>query len=221
VSELLETKQMQSYSYDEAHCGYGNANEVELSFRGNGFDGASFELFHSRQNQMFGNTRISSRGFTWSDNSGSTNIHTADFAGMDTSGVIATGSWSGPRIDFTTIVSDDGHAVPSFDINDISPADRVFLDGVRNGYAFIEDCNFGTIDHQVDDTAKTRRPDDRNDTAPHVAAQPSLNIQSEYQHKNKTGTESARFGSEDFGVAHPHFIDHEVIVAYYGGDFRG
>jgi hypothetical protein len=221
VSDLLETKQVQSYSYDETHCGYGNASEAEMGFRSSGYEIAAFELFQSRQNQMFGDTGISSRRFTWPDDSYSTDAHATYFAGMDASGMVATGSWRGPSVDFTSFVRNDGHAVPGFDFIDITPADRVFLDGVRNGYAFIEDRDFGAIDNQVYDAAKTSRPNTRNNAAAQTAASPRLSVEAKNQNENKTSTVSTRLSSEDFGITHSRFADHEVMVAYYGGDFRG
>ena len=221
---MLEMKLTQSHSYDEAHYGYGNANVVEFNSGLSRYEVATFELFQSRQNQMFGDARIGARRFTWSDDSNGTNIHSTNFAGMNTARVVSTGSWSSPSEDFFTVTSDYGHAVASFDVINLAPADRVFLDGVRNGYAFIEDRDFGAVDNQINDTAKAGRPDSRNDAASGSAAEPRLNIQSQNQKQNETGTESARFGSEDFGIAHTQFTDpahHDVMVAYYGGDFRG
>jgi len=221
VSDLLETKQVQSYSYDEAHSGYGDANVVEFDSGLRRFDVTAFELFQSRQNQMFSNTGVSSRRFTWSDDSYSTDFHATYFAGMDASSVVATGSWSSPSEDFFAGASNDGHAVPGFDFIDITPADHIFLHGVRNGYAFIENRDFGAIDNQVDDAAKAGRPDSRNNATSQTAAHPRLNIEAKNQHKNEASTISTRLSSEDFGIAHAHFIDHEVMVAYQGGDLRG
>jgi hypothetical protein len=221
VSKLLEMQQMQNYSYDEAHSGYGDANVVEFDYGLRRFNVTAFELIQSGQNQMFSDTRVSAGRFTWSDDSLRSNVHSANFAGMDASGVVATGSWSSPSEDFFAGVSNNGHAVPGFDFIDITPADYIFLDGVRNGYAFIENRDFGAIDNQVDDTAKAGRPDSRNNATSQTAAHPRLNIEAKNQHKNEASTISTRLSSEDFGIAHAHFIDHEVMVAYQGGDLRG
>ena len=215
---MLELQKMQNYSYDEAHTGYGDSGKMETNVIRNGYDLAVLELIQSRQDEMFSNSGIGARGFTWSDDSFDTYIHASQFAGMNTARVVTTGSWSSPREDFASILGNDGHAVFSFDTFDSVPTDRVFLDGVRNGYALIEDRNFGSVDHQVDNAGYAGRPDSGHDAAAQWSAEPGLNIQSKNQDQSNSGTDGARFGSENFGIAH---ASHDGIVAQESGDSRG
>ena len=217
-SAELEMKEMQSYSYDEAHDGYGDSRWLNSRNVLSGYDFAALEILQTRQDQMFRDSGISTRGFTWSDDVFRTNVHAANFAGMDAASMVATGSWSSPSKDFLTIASNDRSAVTSLNILDVAPTDGVFLDGVRNGYAFVENNNFGFINDEVNHAAKADRPNGSNEAASKAGAHPSLDIESDYQNQNYSSTESARLGSEDFGATHAL---HDVIVAHEGGDFRG
>jgi len=215
---MLKLQQMQSYSYDEAHTGYGDSGKMEANAIRNSADIAALELIQSRQDEMFSNSGIGARGFAWSDDSFGTYIHTSQFAGMNTSGVVTTRGWSSPREDFAAVLSNDGHAVFGFDTFDRVPTDRVFLDGVRNGYSLIENRDFGSVDHQVDNAGYASRPDSGHDAAAQWGAEPGLNIQSKNQGQSNSGTDGARFGSENFGIAH---TGHDGIVAQESGDSRG
>ena len=180
-----------------------------------GYDAALTELFQTSQNQMFSNAGIGTRGFTWTDDSFSSNVHSAQFAGMNTAGVITTRGWSSPSEDFFSVMRHDRHAVSGLYFIDAIPTDGVFLDGVRNGYALVENDNFWPINNKVDNTAETARPDSSHDAAMKIATEPCLDIQTEYQYQNNSGTDGARFGSENLGIAHA------VMVSYESGDFRG
>jgi len=209
---------MQCYSYDEAHAGYGDSNTMEANVIRGGYDFAALELIQSRQDQMLSNSGIGARGFTWSNDSFGTYIHASQFAGMNTARVVTTGSWSSPREDFASIFSNDGHAVFGFNTFNIVPTDREFLDGVRNGYAFIEDRQLGSVDHKIDDASYAGRPNSGHNAAAHWCAEPGLNIQSKNQDQGNSGTNGARFGSENFGIAH---AGHDGILSQESGDYRG
>jgi hypothetical protein len=206
---MLKVDQMQNYSYDEAHCGYGNSSDAIGNATSNGSNIAGFEFFPSRQDEMFSNTGVSSRRFSGSDDF--SNFHSANFAGMNTSSVISTRSGGGPRKDFTAIVGNDRHAVSGFDLFNDIPTDRVFLDGVRNGYALIEEGDFWSVDNKINHTAKAGRPDEGNNAASKTSRKPILNIQSSDQSQNYAGAYSAGFGSKDFGIGHSPILSHNEI----------
>ena len=208
-------REMQSYTYGEAHAGYGDSRQSDLNAVLNWNDASVSELFQTSQNQMFSNTGIRTRRFAGANDSFRANVHAAHLTGMNASSVIPTGGWSSPSEDFFSIVFNDGHAVFGFDFIDAIPADRVFLDGVRNGYALIEDCNFGAINNQINDSAEEDGPDKGYEAAFSTTRKPSLDIQSEYQKQNYAGAKSAGFGSEYLGISH------DAMVTYESGDFGG
>ena len=197
---MLKMNQMQNYSYDETRCGYGDSHDSISDRILDGYDIAAFELLQARQEKVLSNAGIGSRGFTWSDDF--SNSHASNFAGMNTSSVIS--SWSGgrPSKDFSTVMGDDRGAVPSFDTFDVVPTNGVFLDGVRNGYALVEDRDLGFVNHEIDNAGNEGRPDEGHNTAGKTAAKPILNIKTSNQNQNNSGADGARFGSEDFGVTH-------------------
>ncbi len=208
-------REMQSYTYDEAHAGYGDSGQSDLNAVLNWKDASMSELFQTSQNQMFSNAGIGTRRFAGANNSFGANVHATHLTGMNTSSVISTGGWSSPSEDFFSIVLNDGHAVPGFNFIDAIPANGVFLDGVRNGYALIEDCNFGAINNQVNGSAEEGGPDKGYEAAFSATRKPSLDIQSEYQKQNYAGAKSAGFGSEYLGISH------DAMVTYESGDFGG
>jgi hypothetical protein len=130
---------------------------------------------------------------------------------MNASGMVATRGWSGPCENFATVVGNNRHAVSSFDFINVIPSDRVFIDGVRNGYAFVEDRDFGPVNNEVNNATKAGRPGKSNETAFRRTAEPILNIQSGYQGQHDASADGAGFGAEDFGIAHT------AIFAQVGG----
>ena len=203
----LEMNQVKRYSYDEAHCGYGDSKKMEFGGVLNRHDIAVTEFFQSSEHEMLGNTRVGSRRFTWSDNF--FEPHSADFARVDAPRMVATGSWGSPSKDLSPISGDNGHAVSSFNIFDQIPSDRVFLDGVRNGYAFIENRNFGFVNNQVNDATKKSGPYKGHNAAGKIATEPILNIHPGNQYQNNGGADGAGFGPENFGVTHTSILSQQ------------
>ncbi len=221
---MLKMNEMQSYSYDEAHAGYGDAGQVNTGALLTRQDVAQFKFFEARENQMFGDAGVGAGRLSWSDYSLGSNIHSANFTWVDASSMVPTGSWGSPSENFFTAISNDGHAISSFDLIDVIPTNGVFLDGVRNGYALIEDRNFWSINNQINDATEECGPSERDDIASERSSNPRLNIQSEYQNQHNASAKSAGFSSEYFGIAHidcPAQISHEYMVSHESGEFRG
>lgn len=218
----LELNQMQSHSYNESSQSYGDSSSSVV----NAIYGADYlalaECAQSQVGEMFGYAGVATRGFSWADDSFSSDIHSANFAGMNASAVIAAGSWSSPSKDFATIFGLDGHAVPSFDVLNIAPADRVFLDGVRNGYALVEEKNFGFVNNEIDNSGYEGRPNRCDETAFPATREPGLNIETEYQYENYRRTDGTALRSEEFNVASSEalIVGHKSMVAQESGDSR-
>lgn len=212
--EVLEVDEMQNYANQEARYGYGDSSQAINNAALNGYEVAGAELLQARHNKMFSNARIGARGVTWSDDFAQ--FHSSNFAGMNAASVVSTGGWRSPGKYFSPISGDDGHAVSSFNVFDQIPSNRVFLDGVRNGYALIEHSDLGFVDHQVDDAAKAGRPDEGHNAARKTAGEPILNIQSDYQSQNYASAYRAGFGSEDFGVTHSSILSYQEEEGGFG-----
>jgi hypothetical protein len=140
---------------------------------------------------------------------------------MDAASVVPAWSWGSPSENFLSIFGNDGHAISGFDFIDTIPSDSEFLEGVRNGYALIEDRNFGFVDNQIDNSAEKSGPHESDNVTSQRTGKPGLNIQGEDQHKNYAGTNGAGFGSENLGVADATYNFHDYMVSYESGDFRG
>ncbi len=203
---MLKVNQVKDYSYDEAHCGYGDSRKSINDATFNSYDPASTKLFQAHIYQVLRNSGVGARRFSGAHDL--TQLHSANLAGMNPSGVVTAGGWSSPSKDFTTIKSEDGHAVLGFDFIDLIPADVEFLDGVRNGYALIEDENLWFINDEINDAAEENRPNQSDYAASERAVKPSLNIQSTNQNQDYASAYSAGFGSKDFRVSHVGILPH-------------
>jgi hypothetical protein len=214
----LELEQMQRYSYSESSQSYGDSSETVANFGYSTDYLALAEGVQSQIGEMFSYPGIASRGFSWADDSFSAHGHSANFAGMDSASVVSTGSWSSPSKDFAAIVQLNRHAVSGFDVFDFAPANSEFLDGVRNGYALVEEENCGFVNHKVDNATYAGGPNGGDYTAAPAAGEPRLNIQTENQNQNYGRTYGAAFGSEEFGIGNR--TGHEVMVSQESGDSR-
>lgn len=208
-------RKMQSYSYDEAHTGYGDSNQMELDVIGNRHDGAVTKFFQPAQDQVFGDSGISSWRFTWPHYSLGSDLHSTDFTGMNASGVISTWGGGSPRENLAAFMSNNRHAVSGLDFIDTIPADGVFLDRIGDDDAFIENRDFWSENYEIDNAGHKGRPDGSHNIASQRSAHPTLNVESEYQDQGNAGADGARFGAEDFGIGH------NAILTYEVGDYRG
>lgn len=203
---MLKVDQMKKYSYDETHCGYGDTRNSVSDASFYGLDASSAILLQASCDQMLCNAGVGVRRFSGADDF--TQFHSSNFAGMNTSGVVATGSWGSPSKDFATVMQEDRQAVFGFDFIDLIPSDGEFLDWVRNGYALIEDENLWLINDEINDAAEENRPIESNEAAGERATQPILNIQTTNQNQNNPSRNGAGFGSKKFGVSHMRILSH-------------
>ena len=204
---MLRIQEIEQRTNDEARNGYGDPQQSVFNCAWDGFDFVNLEFFPSSDDQMFGHSGVGSRGISWADDL--PQVHSADFARVDAPRMVATGSWGSPSKDLSPISGDNGHAVSSFNIFDQIPSDRVFLDGVRNGYAFIENRNFGFVNNQVNDATKKSGPYKGHNAAGKIATEPILNIHPGNQYQNNGGADGAGFGPENFGVTHTSILSQQ------------
>ena len=207
---LLEANNVERNTKHQAYNGYGNTDEVISDRAFNSEDAFFDEVIQSHLSDVFGDARITSWGFPGSQSSFATNFESTQFTWMDISSVVSTWSGSSPRIDSFSM-DNNGHAVSGFDGINLIPSESEFLDGVRNGYAFVKENNFRAEENLVDDRAYEDRPDRSDDSSAYTVAQPRLNIDSQNQHSESAHHEVASFRSENF------WIGHEVILSQLGG----
>jgi hypothetical protein len=110
----------------------------------------------SHSAEVGGNTRISSRRFTRTDKT--VELKSFDFAGVDTSGVISTGSLSAPDAYLAAIAQLEKSGVLSFNDIDILPTHDLGTQGVIDAHALIEDFNAWSMQGDVDALGKEGAP---------------------------------------------------------------
>lgn len=110
----------------------------------------------SRSAEVGGNTRISSRRFTRTDKT--VELKSFDFTGVNTSGVITTGSLSAPDAYLAAIAQLEKSCVLSLNDIDILPTNDLGTQGIMDAHALIEDFNTWSMQGDVDSQSKEGTP---------------------------------------------------------------
>lgn len=79
-------------------------------------------------------------------------IHAADLAGMNISGVVSAGSWSRPGVDSLTVYG-NGHRVLGFDALNVSPAKAVSAQWINNVDSIISNNDVWAMQDAVENNA--------------------------------------------------------------------
>jgi len=111
-------------------------------------DARGVEGFESQLREVASLTRITSGGFTGTDQTVVSDLHSFNFRGMQTSGVVSPGSWSSPCSDDLSFDLQT-HRVLGFDAFDYVPSQSLTLKGIDNGDALIKVDHTWTVEEQV------------------------------------------------------------------------
>jgi hypothetical protein len=145
---------------------YEEGNEKSYASIVDGFGGSSwldargFEGFESQFSEVASLPRITTWGFTGADQTVVSDLHSFDFRGMQTAGVVSTGSWSSPCSDDLSFDLQT-HRVLGFDALDYIPSQSLTLQGIDNGDAFIEVDHTWTVEEQVSASQNKGAPQKR------------------------------------------------------------
>jgi len=123
-------------------------------------DARGFEGFESQFSEVASLPRITTWGFTGSDQTVVSDLHSFDFRGVQTAGVVSTGSWSSPCSDDLSFDL-QAHRVLGFDALDYIPSQSLTLKGIDNGDAFIEVDHTWTVEEQVSASQNKGAPQKR------------------------------------------------------------
>ena len=123
-------------------------------------DARGFEGFESQLREVASLPRITTWGFAGTDQPVVTDLHSFNFRGMQTAGVVSTGSWSSPRPDDLSFDLQT-HGVLGFDALDFIPTQSLALKGIDNGDSFIEVDHTWTVEEQVSASKNKSAPQKR------------------------------------------------------------
>lgn len=123
--------------------------------------GAALKGIESNARQSKSLTRVSTWGFTGSHVVGIGDLKSADFTGMDGSGVISAWGLSRPSVDLLATYLDI-HRVSSANIFDLIPTDSDLSQGVCDSDSFIEEGHLGANEGQMENVGDHQGPCDRN-----------------------------------------------------------
>lgn len=149
-----------------AESKYEEGNEKRYASIVDGFGSRSwldvrgFEGFESQFSEVASLPRITAWGFTGTDQAVVSDLHSFNFRGMQTSGVVSTGSWSSPGSDDLSFDLQT-HGVLGFDAFDYVPSQSLTLKGIDNGDAFIEVDHTWTVEEQVSASQNKGAPQKR------------------------------------------------------------
>ena len=176
--------------------------------------GLFHEGFMAGASKLGSLSRISSRGFTGAQEI-SRESHTSEFAGVDSSGVVAAWSWSRPGMDLLS-GNADIKSVLNIDLIDIAPSNRDLIDGISNGYSLIEEDNLGMDEEPITHYADGDGPKNTCDPIFTIGIKDGLSGQQERANNHYASEEKTTSRTEDLCICHVigHVIGHAEIFSW-------
>ena len=173
-----------------------NFTEFTVTFR---------EFLPTTSGQVSRNTRITSRRFTKSNRTLTSDIHSSNFAGMNFSSVVSTRSWSGPSVNNLSS-SLNTHGVPSFDGADIAPTDVVTPEWINNFDSIIRNLQERAMQDQIEAERHQASKSNGQEGLANLAGKDSLKNHDGNNAVCNCRSNSTGFTSKDFGVGHDSIL---------------
>lgn len=174
----LEIKGVESQSYNEAASQNGGTAVIDFEQAFATFDSRSLELFESQFSDVTSLSTLAARRFASADLTLESDIHTFDFAGVYSSGVVSAGGWSSPGVDSSSS-NLNAHGVSSFNGFNSLPTNCDFLQGIGDSDAFIEDLNLGANEEQIGTAQYKSSPRNSDKVSFDATTRNSLNYERE------------------------------------------
>lgn len=163
------------------------------------------ELLPTGARQVRSNTRITSRRFTKTNGAVAGKVHTANFAWVDLSSVVATGSWSSPRVD--SLSADAyAHGVANLDVVDIAPTDCVTPQRVDDLQALIANVESWLVQDQVEGCCGQGSSTCCNENSSQAAAQNRADNHANDDDVCNPRSEDAASAAKTLHVGHPSIL---------------
>jgi len=166
----------------------------------------------SHSAEVGGNTRISSRRFTRTDKT--VELKSFDFAGVNTSGVISTGSLSAPDAYLAAIAQLEKSGVLSFNDIDILPTNNDGTQWIVDAHTLIEDFNAWAMQGDVDGQSKESAPCNCGNESARVIAEDALKNHSRKQCVGDYCSHHRSTRSEKITVIHTSILSRKAEVLH-------
>ena len=164
-----------------------------------------FEILESQFSDVASLPTITAGGFTGSDLTIESNIHTLDFSVVDAARVISTGSWSRPGVDhFAT--DGDAHRVSRIDRLDAVPTNGNLLKRISDCDALVEDCDSGMDKEQVISDQYEATPRNSDEVTFKSTGRDGLNNQGDNDHGGNASAQPNSARSKSQNVGHLHSV---------------
>jgi len=201
ITSILEVQGVEDQRTSERTNCYCCSQDVEDNRALATFNSEGFRVAPSHSRDVTGLTALTSRGFTWSDLTADSEIHTLHFTRVDGASMVAAGSWSSPSVDsFTGDL--DTHGVAGLNLFNAIPTDRNTLDRVGDADSFIKDFNLWMDEEQIRDTDNEYSPSARHQVSFDRASSKGLNNKSEGDDRRNSSREPGAAGTVENHITH-------------------
>ena len=167
----------------------------------------------SHDGKVSRSTTVSSRTITRTNQSIHANVHPLDFAGVDSSTVIPTGSRSCPSVD-SFVANLNAHRVFGINAFYALPTHSDLIKWISDSDSLIKEFDLWSVQNQVDQSCCEDAPDCCTDASMGIASEESLN---NHNRDNTVGNESSKnaaAGPEDIDVTHAPILSQKVEASH-------
>jgi len=200
-TRTLEAQGVEDQRRSERTNCYCCSQEIEENSALATFNTEGFKVAPSQLCNVTGLATLASRGFTWSDLTANSEIHTLHFTGVDGAGMVSTGSWSSPCVD--PLAGDmDTHGVAGLNLFNAIPTDGNALDRVGNADSFIKDFNLWMDEEQIRSADNEYSPSTRHQVSFDRASSEGLNHKCENDDRRYSGREPGAAGTVENHITH-------------------
>ena len=173
----------------------------------------TLKTLKSHDGKISRSTTVSSRTITRTNKSIDADIHTSDFAGVDRSAMVSTGSGSSPSVD--SFVSNlNAHGVFGVNAFNTLPTHSDLIEWISDSNSLIKEFDLWSVQNQVTQNCCESSPGCCDNTSMKIAAENSLN---NHNCDNYVGNESgknAAAGPEDIKVTHAPILSQKVEASH-------
>lgn len=155
-------------------------------------------------------TRVSTWGFTGSHVVSIGDLKSADFTGMDSSGVISAWGLSRPGVDLLATYLDI-HRVSSANVFDLIPADSDLAERIGNSDSLIEEGHLGANESQMKNVGNHQGPCDRNRNSAGAFTKKALANNSGAENVDSTSKEVTTSRTVSLRITHTSSLSRKVL----------
>ena len=197
-------------------AGYYNsqAGGVEDILSGATVDGAALvETLEPRVREVKSNTTVRSWTLSWPNRTSGVDSQTLNFRRVDTTTVVTTRSWSGPRVNNSTIDL-NAHRVMRADVLDLIPTDGDFSQWVSDANSLIKNFNAGSMQNQVSSLDRTNAQTQANSDSTNASIDNLLNNHCANNQVGNGCSEDTASRAEEFNVTHTPILSQKVEASH-------